>query len=203
MSINQNNLKLIDKAVSFLERDSLSGLSVAELGNQKILAVGPNGKEYKKCVAKEWFKSKGAKHVSFDLNALDGAVKLDLCKSLPKKFVSQFDMVTNYGTTEHVENQKEAFRNIDKMLKSTGVMVHSIPLDGYWIGHCPYHYKENFPEAFCSMNSYHLCLKQIVNRRNSKLLEFIALKMFDNFVGIPQNEIVFSERYKRNTDNLF
>jgi hypothetical protein len=111
-----------------------SGLVWCELGNQG----------YCKKPAKLMYRSKGVKHTSIDINGLDGALKLDLDYPVPTNLENKFDVVTNYGTSEHVTNQYSVFKNIHSMCKTKGIMIHGIPLIGNWPDHCRYYYSEQF-----------------------------------------------------------
>src|ERR1041384_5416258 len=91
----------------FLPLDGVT--SMLELGN-KVTGAG--------LVYKSVFEAMGIRHVSVDWNGKDGALPLDLRQPLN---LGRFDMVTNFGTSEHVEdNQKAVWRNIieatDKIL---------------------------------------------------------------------------------------
>lgn len=194
MGINLDNIGMITKAVDLLGC-SFQDLRVAELGNQKL--------RHKKMTSKKWFREQGSKHTSFDMNGEDGAVVIDLCRPLQEKYRNKFDLVTNYGTTEHVENQKQVFWNIHDLVRPRGIMVHSLPLEGYWKNHCPYHYTVDFPRELAEMNGYELVFQEVI-RKNGKLLDFILRKSSDkDFVGIPKKSITFSKNYKKDRNNLF
>lgn len=49
----------------------------------------------------------------------------------PKPFVGAFDLVLNFGTTEHLLNQYNAFKVIHDATKVGGYIVHSLPCVGY------------------------------------------------------------------------
>ncbi|MCE7997266.1 MAG: class I SAM-dependent methyltransferase [Rhodobiaceae bacterium] len=49
----------------------------------------------------------------------------------PEDFVGKFDLVLNFGTTEHLLNQYNAFRFIHNSVKVGGYIVHSLPCVGY------------------------------------------------------------------------
>ncbi|MBC7332798.1 MAG: hypothetical protein H5T91_10320 [Synergistetes bacterium] len=76
------------------------GLKWCELGNQRT----DEGK-----VAKNIYLSRGVQHISIDINGRDGALPIDLDKPVPFIFLNQFDVITNYGTIEHVNNQYSVF----------------------------------------------------------------------------------------------
>lgn len=97
--------------------DPVVGTTMLELGNKRN-ARG---------VYKAWFQARGVDHVSVDLNGKDGALPLDLQRPLG---LGRFDMVTNFGTTEHVERQEPAWRNV---VEATGkVLVCTTPAPGGW-----------------------------------------------------------------------
>jgi len=111
---------------------------ICELGDQIINRWHPlmTGKQY--------LINKGVKeHISIDWNGQNGAVKRDL--SLPiNEWKHYFDIITNYGTTEHVTNQYCVFKNIHDFCKKGGVMIHTVPIIGGWKNHCLFHYDTNF-----------------------------------------------------------
>ncbi len=52
-------------------------------------------------------------------------------QAAPDDFVGKFDLVLNFGTTEHLLNQYNAFRFIHNSVKVGGYIVHSLPCVGY------------------------------------------------------------------------
>ena len=49
---------------------------------------------------------------------------------VPADLQSKFDLVTNYGTTEHVLNQMLAMRSIHDLVKPGGLIHHDLPWAG-------------------------------------------------------------------------
>ena len=96
--------------------------TVLELGNKR--AVGQRS-------YKEAFERLGIHHISVDMNGQDGALKLDLRQPLN---LGMFDMVTNFGTSEHVSEQEPVWRNMIEAVKLGGFLVSHTPLTG-WRGH--------------------------------------------------------------------
>lgn len=209
MSISSGNIGMIDKARRVLGL-KWNDINMVELGNQKILAKDKRGKDYRKCSAKEYYTRLGANHVSLDINGKDGAIVVDLCKSIDTDFVDRFNLLTNYGTTEHVEKQYCAFKNIHKMVQVGGMMVHSIPLVGSWGGHCPYHYSNKFPEFLRDVCKYEIVFKAIQKRHNretAKLLNFVVKKTYEEFPTITpkefEKEIEFTKHFRQDSNNKF
>ena len=99
---------------------------VLELGNQIMDLQGNQG-----ISSKEWYtKQLGIMHTSIDINGLNGALKLDLCKAIDLK--KQFDLITDFGTIEHTENLYPVFKNIFKHCKVEGYMLHKNPKTGHF-----------------------------------------------------------------------
>lgn len=112
-----------------------AGLKWCELGNQRI----------DRKPARDVYLSRGVgHHIAIDLNGKDGAMPLDLDDPLPFVFRDQFDVVTNYGTSEHVNNQYQVFANAHDACRPGGLMIHVVPRQKNWPGHCRYFYSPDF-----------------------------------------------------------
>ncbi len=131
-----------------------TGTEMMELGSQGMDVPGIPHK-----VAKAYFKSLGFTHTSIDLDGRHGSLVLDLSAPLPD-FYNKYDIVTNFGTTEHVGNQYACFENIHYFCKDNGIMVHSVPLPGNWPKHCKYHYPPAFFNQLATTCGYEICENQ-------------------------------------------
>ena len=77
---------------------------------------------------RDYFTSKGVDYTSIDLNGNLGALKIDLGKPIKDEcLLGKFDIVTDFGTMEHVVEQEVCLDNIDSLVKPGGLMVHTIP----------------------------------------------------------------------------
>ena len=70
-------------------------------------------------------------------------LQYDLSKPIVEE-IGEFDFVIDFGTSEHIENQYELFKNIHKLCKINGVMIHSNPSPNYGSDHGLYHYTPSF-----------------------------------------------------------
>lgn len=117
--------------------------SCLELGNKKE----PNAKG----TYKDQFERWGIHHVSVDLNGEDGALPLDLREPLN---LGTYDLVTNFGTTEHVSEQEPVWRNIaeacDKLLVSVTPMPGLYPDHGIWYPTPAFYFD------FARLNGFHI-----------------------------------------------
>jgi len=137
---------------------TFTGTKVCELGNQVMGRGLPPGP------AKNYLLSKGvSEHVSLDLNGKDGALKCNLAQPIDQG-KNHFDMVTNYGTSEHVSDQYFVFLNIHNFCRPGGVMVHAVPLVGTCPRHCQYRYDESFFKNLSSDLGYRMVLLELRKR---------------------------------------
>ena len=81
-------------------------------------------------------------------------------RPLNSSLLGSCDLVTNFGTTEHVgedvdvdvssellEKQFEAFRNLHRLARVGGVMMNMLPLKGCWPQHGAVEYEASFFQA--------------------------------------------------------
>ena len=160
------------------------GKKMLELGNQWLKKpvmkkLGTTDK-----IAKSVFEGMGFKHVSFDLNGEDGSIPIDLSKVIEdKKHYSAYDIVTNSGTTEHVDpftSQHECFMNIHLCAKPGALIVNMVPGDGYRIKsrgrHCQTYYTVKFFDDLAAANDY----KILYLKENGTMVFASFIKEGDN-----------------------
>ena len=94
--------------------------------------------------------------VSMDLNGRFGSLARDIRE--PVDDLGQFDLVTNAGTSEHVEGglegQRVVFERLDELCKPGGFMFHRLPVEGRCIGHAPITYRPEFAEVLALAAGY-------------------------------------------------
>lgn len=114
------------------------------------LANWPGGP---RCSAKAFYEMLGVeKYSCIDLGGLHDAIRFDL--NLPFEDASlygQHDLVTDYGTNEHVFNTSEAFRTMHKLCKQHGLML---IVQVYYRGNGYYTYDSSFFEGLAAANNY-------------------------------------------------
>ena len=86
-------------------------------------------------LARQFWEWLGFEYASIDINGSPNSIPLDLNYDvLPDWARRKFDVVTNFGTTEHVANQFNAFKIIHDLTAPGGIMIHSVPAQG-WVNH--------------------------------------------------------------------
>lgn len=88
--------------------------------------------------------------ILFDLNIHAPGVRL----------AGKFDLVTNFGTTEHVFNQLRAFQTIHDLTRPGGVIYHDLPMAGF-LNHALFRYDPLFFRALVAANGYDVILQEI------------------------------------------
>ena len=157
---------------------AMPGRSMLELGDQVILA---GDRPIQERTGKAYFQNRGVKHLSIDLNGRHGAIRCDLAHPvLRREWVGSFDVVTNAGTTEHVEPygaQYECFKNVHDFLAVGGIAVHLVPdieeleLRGRWRNHCRYYYSQDFFQMLAERNGYRLVSSKVIDGLRCVCLE--------------------------------
>ena len=143
-------LEMSCKAIGMEYKD----ISMCELGDQRM-------KWNKWQTGKKYFEGKGIKeHISLDLNGRRGALAINLSK-IVSDWKNHFDIVTDYGTAEHVKGIYECFCNIHNFTREGGVMIHTVPISGGWKGHSPYHFKDWFFSKLAEENGYKSILNEV------------------------------------------
>lgn len=74
-------------------------------------------------------------------------------ENLPEAHRGRYDVVLNFGTTEHVINQLNSFKIIHEALKPGGVAFHNLPSIGY-VDHGYYAYHDVFFKDLVLANDY-------------------------------------------------
>jgi SAM-dependent methyltransferase len=150
--------ELLEHALLSLRPDrNFAGLRMLELGNKLNTRCGPGGGDT--ITYKSFFTKLGVSHTSIDTNGKDGALAVDLRKCLRTELTArdfnrvQFDVVTNIGTTEHVEgNQEQVWRNVWEAVRPGGWLLSITPAPGDWWWHGSYYPQPEFYEAFLQLN---------------------------------------------------
>ena len=168
MGLTRNLLDYIEECADATIGE-LAGTRMLELGDQVVVELEP----VLETTGKEYFEKRGIFHTSFDLNGQHGAIRVDLSKPIRNPdWLGAFDIVTNAGTSEHVEpfrSQYECFLNIHNCLRQGGIAIHMVPdiveleQRGLWKNHCNYYYSHEFFALLAEFNGYDLLSSKVIN----------------------------------------
>ena len=146
--------------------------------------------KYRQLSAKMIYKALGVKEYKcIDINGELDSINLDLNKE--HKFKKQYDLVTNFGTTEHIFNQYTCFKNIHNLTKVKGHMIHGVPSFVHK-GHGFYKYDEVLFRDLAKANGYLI--------RN---IWFCSNDKFYQKENIPNEDILIFCIFKKIRDSKF
>jgi len=122
--------------------------TIMELGSQQAYI----SEEWNGQYASEWYwKHNISKYHSIDRNGENGAMRLDLAKPIEEQldidqeaFFPQYDLVTDFGTSEHVKNYYICWLNKFNLCKVGGIIYSENPATGNWPGHGKHYITDEF-----------------------------------------------------------
>lgn len=88
---------------------------------------------------REWYKARDLQYVSIDITGENGSYPFDLSKPLPTEKLGLADLVTDFGTSEHVgttlEDYYQCWLNKWNLCRVGGYIISENPMTGNWPGH--------------------------------------------------------------------
>jgi hypothetical protein len=97
---------------------------------------------------------------SIDVNEDYGAIPLDLNVPLADDSLrGQFDVVTDFGSAEHVFNVSEAYRSIHRLCRADGLII---AIQGFYRGNGYYLFDHSFFEGLAMANGYDVLFASFV-----------------------------------------
>jgi hypothetical protein len=102
----------------------------------------------------ELFRGSTYRYRCVDLYPGDFTIVVDLNRySVSEEWRSQFDLITNFGTTEHITDQVNAFRVMHDFASAGCRFAHAVPFTGY-LNHGLYNYHPLFFVFLAVANHY-------------------------------------------------
>ena len=131
--------------------------SLVPIPGPKPSTIGPDGYERMSpdaLLARELWTWLGCSYASIDIDGSPGSIPLDLnFAEVPASLLGKHHLVTNFGTTEHVANQLNAFKIVHDLTVPNGVMMHTLPAQGSF-NHGLVNYNPKFFWALARANDY-------------------------------------------------
>lgn len=130
-----------------------SQVKMCELGAQNLYVEGT----LYGSIAKDYFQSFGVEHDSYDIYVHQGCEYLDLREPISKNLKGMYDVITDFGTTEHVDtNYYMAYKNIHNLLKENGIIIKENPKTGHWPNHGYNYVDVKFYQDLAEANNYEI-----------------------------------------------
>jgi len=172
----------------YLDLDNCRGKRIMELGNQAIREPLREKLKIKHALSKPFFTERGYDHFSIDIIGGKDVLVKDLSSIIDdESLVNSFDVVTNNGTSEHVEpylSQYQCFANIHNLVKKDGIMLHIVPEVGSYPNHCQIYYKKEFFRLLSSLNNYKILHLGRIKKAKDKNFVAAALKKTEDNVFV-------------------
>jgi len=175
MGVTAFDIELLEKAISFSKNIE----SVCELGSQNLYISN----EEKPPFASIWYEKKNIRYACIDLAGDNNSIRLDLAN--PIEVERQFDLVTDFGTSEHVvqmegfesisfheghinsiypkgniksieEGYYNCWKNKHNLLNIGGLMINVNPKTGHWPGHGYTYLTDDFYLGLCKIAGYQI-----------------------------------------------
>lgn len=185
------NLKNLPRAKRIHKEEGYYGKKMFELGCQEIRKRVRKGLKSPQS-GRSYFISIGMKVVSVDKTGCLNSIKMDLRKPLPSEYYNKFDIVTNFGTTEHIkpfEYQYNCFKNIHLSGKKGLVMIHFLPKKKKYLGHCQAYYTHDFFKLLAKYNKYKIIfIEDVKERATTSTIGVCLVKKYNNDF-MEKNEI--------------
>jgi hypothetical protein len=197
MGMHLESLEQLELARSFLALP-WTRIKICEFGEQGLrLRAEP----FRKSRARAWFLTQGVPEIiSIDwIGMTSDAVPIDLSQLLRArtKWKEHFDLVTNFGTIEHIEDDYAAFSNAHLITRIGGIIHHNLPLVGSWPQHGLHWYSADFPSALAEAAGYELLVNETQQRRPQEVLLIATLRKQKASKFIPRE--LFNRLTKRET----
>ncbi len=105
--------------------------------------------------SREFYKLLGLSEYScVDLDKVHGAIPIDLNQPFSdQKWSNHFDVVTDFGTNEHIFNVGEAYRTLHRLCKQSGLMIIQQCI---YLGNGFYNFDLGFFESLAAANGYEI-----------------------------------------------
>lgn len=104
--------------------------------------------------AKDLWQLCGVEYLAIDTSTEIPTLNLDLnFDSVPGEHRGRYQLVTNFGTTEHVGNQITAMKIMHDLCAPGGLMYHNLPFSGFQT-HGFVRYNPKFFWSLCRSNNY-------------------------------------------------
>ena len=146
---------------------------------------------------------------SIDLNGLYDSIKHDLNYSFTdEQYLNKFDLVTDFGSCEHVFNIAEAYKTMHKLTKINGLMIVSQNL---YNGNGYFNFDEGFVRGIAASNDYDIINCSYVIVSNDKtpsgtLFEYhipMSKKLFNVLNLNKIRSLGICAVFKKKSDNKF
>lgn len=131
---------------------------MVELGDQEFVLPGRlDYCGFEISLSKNYYDLIGVSHTTIDWHGKNGALIIDMSKPITSLLFNRFDILTDFGFSEHVKDQYQNWKNIHDIVKPGGLMIHELPGQPMFPGHgeCPW-FTTDFFECMAKKQNYEI-----------------------------------------------
>lgn len=133
-----------------------------------------------------------------DIDGSPNSLHFDLNFPLPSEFRAQYDLVTDFGTTEHCFHISNGFVLAHECTKPGGHILLALPCGGYF-DHGFYAIRPQLVFDIVMANNYSLIFSKIVNMENRTKMSY----SFDNYLATAHHRSIFLACVRKNRSEGF
>ena len=131
-------------------------------------------------LARDFWRWLGFRYASVDIDGSPDSLPLDLnYDDAPLDAIGKYDLVTNFGTTEHIANQLNVFKIIHDLTALNEVMLHNVPALGM-LNHGLVNYNPKFFWMLARSNGYKFLFSDYVG---SPIQHGLPKDIIDNIIS--------------------
>ncbi|RJE75760.1 hypothetical protein BGP78_15525 [Pseudoalteromonas sp. MSK9-3] len=208
-------LSVLEKTLTYFPN---SNSRVLDLGAQQVFGNFYRSEEFQlsphecsKCnipvksgiYARSIYEGLGFTYKAIDLSGEDYSISIDLNYDNYQEEDS-FDVVTNFGTSEHIINQVNCFKAMHDACSHNGIMIHSLPFSRFF-EHGFYNYNPNLFLSLALANNYEIEYFAIVEDKNGGRIQsvFHELDSFYKYEELPLKDLLLYCVLKKTINNPF
>ena len=139
-------------------------------------------------------------HLSIDGYKTPNCYPLDLNHEIDSQILTELksELVTNFGTSEHIFNQLSVFRNIHDLCAKEGVMIHAVPILGN-VQHGYFNYQPRMFFEMAAANKYEILAMYLAPDYWPNLIPYSRQNLYKNRF----KDVMLLVAFKKNSDEPF
>jgi len=143
-----------------------------------------------------------------DADGRHDAFVWDLNFPIPDEHKGKYDLVTDHGTSEHVFNVYQAFKNIHDLAHKSSVIIQMLPFQGH-VDHGFFNFQPCFFEDLAFENDYEILKKAVViyhvedNAESAQIIPYTKESFKETYFQDKGSEAIFAIAMRRRTNKDF
>jgi Methyltransferase domain len=167
--------KFLREFIDRISAKNPTGSAAPGISHGELVAISQGG------FLSKVLKACGFQYAALDIFDAEDTVLFDLNRQEPTpEMRDSYDLVTNFGTTEHIVNQYLAFKTMHEITKPGGVMFHELPLSGFHT-HGYFSYNPLFFKELAEANQYEV----VMQAYSKNHIDFVTAPDFMRSNGYP------------------